>query len=109
MSRSPRHPEGACAIPDEAALATDLTGVEYGYAADQISILLEKKEYMKAGGLASPDDADALALTFAEPVMPRDLIEYLHPTRHPRPDEDGYYLYRDLDSDEDLYRELRED
>ncbi len=60
------------AIPDEEALATDLTGVEYGYAADQVSILLEKKEHMKARGLASPDDADALALTFAEPVTPRE-------------------------------------
>jgi len=96
------------AIPDEDALATDLTGVEYGYAADQVSILLEKKEHMKARGLASPDDADALALTFAEPVMPRDLIEYLHPTRYVRPDEDEYDLYRDLRSDEDLYRELRD-
>jgi len=96
------------AIPDEDSLATDLTGVEYGYAADQVSILLEKKEHMKSRGLASPDDADALALTFAEPVMPRDLIEYLHPSRYRRPDEDDDDLYRDLRSDEDLYRELRD-
>lgn len=59
---------GAC-IPDEDDLEADLVGVEYGYASDQQSILLEKKEHMKERGLASPDEADALALTFAEPVM----------------------------------------
>lgn len=48
-------------------LVTDLTGVEYGFTkADQI--LLESKESMKKRSLASPDDADALALTFAYPV-----------------------------------------
>jgi len=69
------------AIPDDEALATDLTGVEYGYAADQVSILLEKKAHMKARGLASPDDADALALTFAEPVLLRD-PGWLDPDRY---------------------------
>jgi hypothetical protein len=69
------------AIPDEDMLAADLTGVEYGYAADQVSILLEKKEHMKSRGLASPDDADALALTFAEPVLLRD-PGWLDPSRY---------------------------
>jgi hypothetical protein len=32
---------------------------------------LEKKSDMKRRGLASPDIADALALTFARPVFPR--------------------------------------
>ncbi len=86
------------AIPDEAALAADLTGVEYGYAADQVSILLEKKEHMKARGLASPDDADALALTFAEPVMPREPA-WLDPRRYDRPraltaEEEHRRIYR---------------
>jgi len=31
------------AIPDCDALAADLTGTEYGYAADQVSIVLEKE------------------------------------------------------------------
>jgi hypothetical protein len=91
------------AIPDEAALAADLTGVEYGYAADQVSILLEKKEHMKARGLGSPDDADALALTFAEPVMPREpawLDASRYERRRPRTEEEDT---------EDLYRDLRED
>jgi len=49
------------------AMATDLTSVEYQFTnTDQIQ--LESKQGMKARGLASPDDADALALTFAYPV-----------------------------------------
>lgn len=55
------------ALPDDPELEADLTGVEYGYDADN-AIQLERKEDMKKRGLASPDSADALALTFAEPV-----------------------------------------
>jgi phage terminase large subunit len=33
--------------------------------------VLESKESMGKRGVASPDDADALALTFAMPVAPR--------------------------------------
>jgi phage terminase large subunit len=54
-------------IPDDHELAADLTGVEYGFDENQ-AIQLEKKEQMKKRGLASPDLADALALTFAYPV-----------------------------------------
>lgn len=86
------------AIPDDDRIETDLTGLEYGYAADQISILLEKKEHMKSRGLASPDDADALALTFAEPVMPRATPGYVDPSRYDRPSRDD---------EDDLYRDLR--
>jgi hypothetical protein len=54
-------------IEKDEVLATDLTSVEYCFTVkDQIQ--LERKEDMKKRGLASPDDADALALTFAEPV-----------------------------------------
>lgn len=61
-------------IPDSPDLASDLVGVEYGYTTRQgmDAILLEKKSDMKKRGLASPDLADALALTFAYPVMPSD-------------------------------------
>jgi len=55
-------------LDQDELLATDLTAREYGFnGADQI--VMEKKEDMKARGLASPDDADALALTFAYPSM----------------------------------------
>ena len=71
---------GGC-IPDEQELADDLTGPEYGFDVQQ-AIALEKKEHMKARGLPSPDDADALACTFAEPVMPREVPGYLNPDRY---------------------------
>jgi hypothetical protein len=55
-----------CLLKDE-ALVTDLTGVEYQFTTtDQIQ--LESKEHMVSRGLSSPDDGDALALTFAYPV-----------------------------------------
>ena len=54
-------------IPNDQTLIDDLTGVEYGFAKEN-KIQLEKKEDMKKRGLASPDVADALALTFAFPV-----------------------------------------
>lgn len=56
-------------IPDDQELADDLIGVEYGFNARD-EILLEKKEHMKDRGLASPDDGDGLALTFAVPAHP---------------------------------------
>lgn len=54
-------------IQDDDELADDLVGVEYGFNARD-EILLEKKEHMKDRGLASPDDGDALALTFSVPA-----------------------------------------
>ncbi len=62
------------AIPDHADLRDDLIAVEYGFRAEG-EILLEKKDEMKRRGMASPDMADALALTFAWPVAPIDLFQ----------------------------------
>lgn len=61
-------------IPDDPDLAMQLTGVEYGYTVKrgQDAIILEKKSDMKRRGLASPDEGDALALTFAYSVEPSD-------------------------------------
>lgn len=60
------------AIPNDAQLESDLTEVQYGFKGqDGGEILLESKKVMKARGLASPDWGDALALTFAYPVAPR--------------------------------------
>jgi len=54
-------------IPDEDALHADLTAP--GYSFDSSGRLrIEKKEDIKKRGLRSPDEGDALALTFAEPV-----------------------------------------
>ena len=55
-------------IDDDSRLEQDVTGP--GYLHDrQDRIVLEPKEKMKRRGLASPDDGDALALTFAAPVL----------------------------------------
>lgn len=63
------------AIVDDPELIADLTGVEYGYnSRDEIQ--LERKEHMEERGLASPDDGDALALTFAYPVQPNARAGY---------------------------------
>ena len=63
----------AGAIPDSSDLEADLTGIYYGFKDGRqgSEIILEKKDHMKARGLASPDEGDALALTFAYPVAPR--------------------------------------
>lgn len=57
------------AIPDDVELVPELTGRQYGFSADN-AIQLERKDDMRKRGLASPDNADALALTFAYPVQP---------------------------------------
>lgn len=72
-------------IDDDADLKADLTAVEYGYKLKngRDSILLERKADMKSRGLQSPDDGDALALTFAHPVAPTDHSPQLgHKPRH---------------------------
>ncbi len=61
-------------LPDDRGLRADLTAVDYGYAASD-AILLEKKDDMRRRGLASPDDGDALALTFAYLVFKTDWAE----------------------------------
>lgn len=63
------------AVPDDQELENDCTGLLYGYRDGRkgSEIMLEAKEHMKRRGLASPDSADALALTFAYPAMPRVL------------------------------------
>lgn len=57
------------AIDASAALEMDLSGPGY-FHDKQDRLLLESKEQMKKRGLDSPDDGDALALTFAQTVLP---------------------------------------
>lgn len=59
-------------LPDSRALEMDLTGPLYTFDA-QNAVVLEKKSDMKKRGVASPDEADALALTFAYPVVARSI------------------------------------
>lgn len=65
---------GGC-LKDHPELETDLTGRLFDHD-NKNRIVLERKKDMKARGLASPDWADALALTFAQPVAPLDLDRY---------------------------------
>ena len=55
------------AIPNDPELISDLAGPMYSFNVHN-EIQLERKQDMKRRGLASPDLADALALTFAYPV-----------------------------------------
>lgn len=55
-------------LPEIGELTAELTAPTYTYANAAGKLQLESKEDMKKRGLPSPDLADALALTFAEPV-----------------------------------------
>lgn len=54
-------------VPDDNGLQRDLCAPGYAYVQRQ-NLRLESKSDMKRRGVSSPDSADALALTFAEPV-----------------------------------------
>jgi hypothetical protein len=84
------------AIPDDQIIKDDLIGVEYGFGRDETTLQLERKKDMKARGLASPDNMDALGCTFAEPVMPKALPEYLRPARSASLRENEPDVYADL-------------
>jgi hypothetical protein len=64
------------AIPNSSELRDQLIGPEYDYNL-RGELQLEKKSDMKRRGLASPDIADALALTFARPVFPRQYDDHM--------------------------------
>lgn len=58
---------GSGNLSDDRNLTDDLTGPQYKINSVG-SIMLEAKDAMKKRGIASPDEADALAITFAFPV-----------------------------------------
>jgi hypothetical protein len=60
--------EGGADIPDSDGLQADACGPGYHRDTNQ-SLLLESKEDMKKRGIRSPDEWDAVALTFAAPVL----------------------------------------
>jgi phage terminase large subunit len=61
-------------IPEDRKLKSDLTG-PMKKPNSSGTIFLEGKKEMKARGLASPDAADALCVTFAYPVAHRDYVD----------------------------------
>ena len=62
-------------IPDSDELQADLTQIQYSYDSNQ-ALKMERKEDMKKRGFRSPDMADSLGLTFAQPV------KTIKPRRH---------------------------
>jgi hypothetical protein len=58
------------AIDDDETLETDLTSPEF-FHNKRDQVVLESKEDMKDRGLPSPDDGDALMISFAFPVAPK--------------------------------------
>jgi hypothetical protein len=61
-----RDPAGV-SIPDSDALQADACAPGYRYDMNQ-RLVLESKDAMRGRGIRSPDEWDAVALTFAEPV-----------------------------------------
>lgn len=66
-------PAGA-QIPDSDSLQADACGPSYKYDSNT-RLQLEKKEDMRRRDVPSPDEWDAVALTFAEPVGPRSAFD----------------------------------
>lgn len=65
--------DGAVIEPDQ-VLCDDLIGPEY-HIKENGKLKMESKEDMKKRGLPSPNRADALALTFAFPVVKREFLQ----------------------------------
>ena len=61
---------GGADIPDLDSLQADACGPGYSYDVNQ-RLQSESKEHMRARGVRSPDEWDAIVLTFAEPVFER--------------------------------------
>lgn len=64
-------------IPNDAQLKQDLASPTYYYNTAN-KLCLESKDEIKARIMRSPDQADALALTFAFPVAPS--LKHIHPS-----------------------------
>jgi hypothetical protein len=64
----------SASIKEDRQLLADLTGPKVKPDSSG-TIFLESKKDMKARGLASPDAADAIAVTFAFPVASRERVE----------------------------------
>jgi hypothetical protein len=72
-------PAGA-QIPDSDSLQADACGPSYSWDVNT-RLKLESKEHMRARDVASPDEWDAVALTFAKPVAPSKFNRVLESPR----------------------------
>lgn len=80
---------GGC-LPEVREYQLELPGPTFTYANARGRLQLESKDDMRKRGLPSPDYADALALTFAEPVAMRGLELPRHLRKHDRGDYDPF-------------------
>lgn len=72
------------ALPDDDELEQDLTAPLYRFDANS-AVQLEKKEEMRRRGIRSPDLGDALALTYAYPV-----VSHAHHETFPSAPDENY-------------------
>lgn len=63
--------DSPCLLPDDDQLQADLTSVPYHYDSSRRLVLMSKEE-MRRKGIPSPDSGDAMCLTFAENITPRN-------------------------------------
>lgn len=63
--------DAPCRIPNDPALIADICAPQPADPSSNGRKLLESKKNMKKRGIRSPDGADALALTFAVPIVSR--------------------------------------
>jgi hypothetical protein len=70
--------KAGASIPNDGDLITDLTALRYLYKGGEL--LIESKDDAKKRGVKSPDNADALALTFAYPVKKPDEFSLTEPS-----------------------------
>ena len=70
-----------CRIPNDAALIADLTTFQAETSSNGRR-QLESKDKLRKRGIRSPDGADALALTFAEPVLARRHTQHFAQVRN---------------------------
>lgn len=80
--------EGGADIPDLDSLQADACGPGYRRDTNQ-RLLLESKDDMKRRGIRSPDEWDAIALTFAAPVIQSD--DYEEEWEHRQPNGHSGY------------------
>ena len=78
---------GGADIPDDNLLQRDACGPGYKYDVNQ-RLVLESKQEMRKRGINSPDRWDAIALTFAEPVLAE--VEGGARSRHKQPVRRGW-------------------
>jgi hypothetical protein len=62
---------GGADLPDSDGLQSDAAAPGFHYSTSDQRLVLESKEQIRARGVRSPDEWDAVALTFAEPVIDR--------------------------------------